>query len=371
MRRFIVTLVLIVTLLLNPAAAQGQSGDIYKGVSLVFHGHDATDGAAILRLLDILDAMHVNSLLITFPVYMDSWNASEIKAHFENAPPLHPHSDSPTREELQAIIVPALERGMTVFLRPLLDEGIITETGPDDAWRGTIQPPADALDVFYASYHQMLEYYAQTPGITWLVIGTEMNSLEVPKHEAYWKWMISSLKSSPATGNLLLTYAQNWDTGGYQGYPTWFSSLDAVSIDAYFPLEGLGNSATAAQIAEGMDQWRENLELLKAQSPHRKLFITEAGISSQLIEPSVLGRPWAHVDDASQVGLELQANYTQGVCAWYRTALDSSGSSLVDGIFWWSTVLGAVSPTAQPLQDRGFEFVGKPAQQELARCYQP
>src|SRR5690606_25411663 len=107
----------------------------------------------------------------------------------------------------------------------------------------------------------------------------------------------------------------------------------------------------------------------KSRTPHGLLFITEAGLSSQLLEPSVLERPWTHVDDTSQVGLELQVNYYVGACQAYRLMYDGNGEPLLDGMFWWGTAIGAVSPDAQPLQDRSFEFIGKPAQQVIADCY--
>ena len=166
---------------------------------------------------------------------------------------------------------------MEVWLRPLIDEGQITATGPKGAWRGTIQPAEPAT--YFQSYDAMLQYYAAIPGATWLVIGSELNSLESPEYSAQWQDMIAHLRQTSGDTGPLLTYAQNWDTGMYNGYPDWLSLLDGAAIDAYFPIEGADNQSTPNQITEGLAHWQDQMMELKSKVPSHKLFITEAGLS--------------------------------------------------------------------------------------------
>jgi hypothetical protein len=60
------------------------------------------------------------------------------------------------------------------------------------------------------------------------------------------------------------------------------------------------------------------------------------------------------------VNLDVQARFTAGACLFYQ--------SRSDGLFWWQTSLHHPD---NPLNDNGFEFMGKPAQQAIADCYRP
>jgi hypothetical protein len=353
-------ILLLAALLVPVRSVSAQTGMSYRGINVLYYGGSAQP-EAVDQLLDTLQGMQVNAILLTIPVYIDSWDGNAIMAlPDENA--VHPEADTPTTAELEMFISKATTRHISVLLRPLLDEATISATGPAGAWRGVIQPQDPTA--FMQSYQELLTSYATLPGLSWLIIGSELNSLEQPYYDQYWTAIIGALRQArPA---LKLSYAQNWDTGMYLGYPSWFNQLDATAIDAYFPIKGVGNDGSATDIAASLSAWQSNLQALKDQAPGKPLFITELGLVAERTNPSVLERPWSWADQSATIDLDLQSRYITGTCTYYQQAQDTEGQPLVDALFWWET---SVYPPQHPEQDGSFEVIGKPAQQAITTCY--
>lgn len=277
------------------------------------------------------------------------------------------NGDTPTEEELSAFVVPAIAAGFSVMLRPLIDERVISQTGPSGAWRGTYQP-ADQ-DAFFSDLGVILDRtaaFARASGVSWIVIGSELNALEKSQYNYNWESIIQTMRGEIGNSSVGLTYAQNWDTGMYLGFPSWLNLLDAVSIDAYFPANGTDNTSSAGDVAAALSQWTSNLRSLHAQAPGKPLFVTEAGVASQNSNPNVLIQPWSWPSESLPVDLGVQALYAEGACQYFRGAADSDGGQLVSGLFWWQTSVGHAK---EPAGDRTFDFVGKPAAEQIAACY--
>ena len=192
-----------------------------------------------------------------------------------------------------------------------------------------------------------------------ITIGTEFNSLEAPAYELYWRQLIQDVREAGEGDPLPLLYSQNYDM--VPTAPDWFAQLDILGIDAYFPLEGVGNDASVAEIALAMEQHRWKIEQLRAQYPDTPLYITELGVSSV---SNVYQAPylWGEMSEGP-VNLQTQQRYSAAACQFYAGI--AQGDPLVEGIYWWFTT---ITPPADPLLDKGFDFMGKPAQQEIEAC---
>jgi len=358
-------LVLLLAMLL-PKSAGAEDVSFARGVNVLYYGSNAEDTKGITHLLDNLKEMNVDTILLTYPLYIDDWRGSTIR-EVHDADDTNPNGDTPTADEMEAFVKPAIAAGFNVMLRPLIDEQKLSQTGPGDAWRGLYQPGDP--DQFFGDLTTILNDTAAMAaklGVSWIVIGSELNSLEKSIYNYYWETIIRTMRDTIGGTGVSLTYAQNWDTGMYLGFPTWLNLLDGVAIDAYFPAYGTDGSSSAAEVASALTQWTSNLQSLQNQAPGKPLFITEAGVASQDSDPNVLNQPWSWPNANLPVDTAIQALYVEGACQFFRTTMARDGSQMVAGLFWWETTIGHPE---DPLNDVSFDFVGKPAAERIAACY--
>jgi hypothetical protein len=314
----------------------------------------ATEKDLIRARLDHLVALHANTIILTVPISIDRWAATTVYKD-----PLLTPSD----EQIAYFIREARSRGLFVTIKPLIDETVIRQTTPAGRpnWRGGIEPADPAR--FFANYAAVYTDYAQLAalaGADRLVIGTELSSLEAPRYEGHWRDVIATIRAAVGS-KVSLIYGQNWNPP--YPFPSWFAQLDELGIDAYYPLLGVSDQGTAADLVNAFNQTvvpemkttpRQQVERLKTQFPGKKLRILEMGL------PSTAGRyaaPWKTEDGV--VNLAIQATYTDAACQFY-------GPDLTDGIFWWAYGLWDLS---DPLHDGSHDISGKPAEQALARCF--
>lgn len=363
MRKLLLVLMLAALL---PLPAKAEASAFARGVNVLYYGSDAQDTEGIAQLLDTLKGMNVDTILLTYPLYIDSWQGSTIREVYE-PDDTNPNGDTPTREEMEAFIKPAIAAGFTVMLRPLIDEQRLSQTGPSDAWRGLYQPGDP--EEFFGDLSTILNNtaaMASALGVSWIVIGSELNSLEKSSYNYYWESIIRTMQDTIGDTGVSLTYAQNWDTGMYLGFPSWLNLLDGVAIDAYFPAYGTDGNSSAEEVAAALSQWTANLQSLQNQAPGKPVFITEAGVASQDADPNVLNQPWSWPNSSLSANSAIQALYVDGACQFFRGATSNDGNPLVAGLFWWETTVGH---PADPLNDVSFDFVGKPAAERIAACY--
>lgn len=76
MRKFLVVLMLSLML---PISARAEDTSFARGVNVVYYGSDGHDTEAIDELLETLQAMNVDSILLTYPIYLDGWQGSQIR----------------------------------------------------------------------------------------------------------------------------------------------------------------------------------------------------------------------------------------------------------------------------------------------------
>ena len=356
----------VLALTMGSTSAALASGDAapavpMRGINVYLTGYDATRNDQIEGLLDTLAQMHVNTIVLNVPIYIDSVTGSRIEA-VPDGSDQHVHGDTPTPAELQAAIRPAVARGFTVWVRPLLDEAPLIAEG---AWRGELQPTDPAA--FFAAYTRtLLGILAGSSGASWFVIGTEFNSLQQDTYAGDWEPLIDTVRASAAGQSMKLLYALNWDTGGYPQFPSWMDALDGIAVDAYYPLDGLGNDASSAEVATAWQSWTSALQAFRDHFPGKPFFVSEAGIASQQRDPSAYAAPASWPGDGQPADPGLQRTYIEGTCAYLRNAAASDGSRMASGVAWWMT---SVNPVEHPEQDTTFAIVGKPAQDAVADCF--
>ncbi len=181
-------------------------------------------------------ALRANSIGIGFPIYTDSITSNRVSAkdvcnNFS--------FQSPSPGILAGIIKIAHAAGLTVLLRPLIDQTNLTNQRPEN-WRGILKPTD--LRSWFTSYMNTLKPYlrmAQENHVEHFALETELDSLAA---EANW--------------NTAVTTAHRI----YQGDLAWNYSWDAsqrkvtrkgtsFAVDAYPPLPGASVGASAAKLA--------------------------------------------------------------------------------------------------------------------------
>jgi hypothetical protein len=299
-------------------------------MSVVYYARQISDPTVkVPPLLDQLSRDHVNGVSIVFPIYTDSVNANTV----------HSGPDTPSDGALSYLIGQAHARGMAVMVRPLLDEANL----PSPEWRGTLRPTS--VTAWFDSYQSLVMHYAQlgrSLHVESLNIGSELDSMEA--YPDSWRRLIGSVRG---VFDGRVTYAANW-----QGYSTSFwSALDFVSFDAYFPLDAA--SPTPADLALA---WKPALQQIRqALAPYGKpVVFTEVGVQSRA---NAYRRPWVRNPNAP-LDMAEQSAYYSGTC--------QATQGVIKGIYWWGVYL---QPPADPLRDGDYTPLGKPAEDAMRSCF--
>ena len=149
------------------------------------------------------------------------------------------------------------------------------------------------------SYEDFILTYAklaEEKDVEIFCIGTELDSF-VQQRPLFWKELIGKIRSV-YSGEL--TYAANWDE-----YPRvhFWSSLDYIGIDAYFPLSD-ERTPSVDQLREGWKPWKNKM-MEHSKKLDLPVLFTEFGYRSMDFTAK---KPWL-VDRADQeVNLQGQAN---------------------------------------------------------------
>lgn len=176
---------------------------------------------------------------------------------------LPPHVTRPVAE--------ARELGLRTFVKPHL-----AYWGTPFRWRGEIRFEEEARwGRFFGDYTEWITRMARaSAGAGLFAVATE---LEATAHRPEWADVIEAVRD--AAPGLRLTWAANW--ADYRDVP-WWRQLDAVGIQAYFPLvAGVDGEDLAMQVPDAAIQaaWgRLRAELCAfADSLGRPIVFTELG----------------------------------------------------------------------------------------------
>ena len=169
--------------------------------------------------------------------------------------------------------------GMKIMIKPH-----IGYWGSKFDWRGSIKfDDPDETARFFAQYQAWIEAMAvASAGADMFVVGTELDKIA---DEAAWRRIIAGVRSRYDGP---LTFASNWDS--YERIAFW-DALDAVGIQAYFPLVKGPRAATdAATLAAS---WKGIMGTLSAYSKRldRPIVFTELGYN---VSSKAAAEPWAY-----------------------------------------------------------------------------
>ena len=307
------------------------------GATLLLYGNDARYPTLAPAVLDRLAQDGVNSLAIVIPLYQSSRTANDIHIN-----PIQTPSD----EELASIVIDARDRGFSVLLRPVLDEGTL---GPLPHWRGDIQPSSPTL--WWVAYDSVFLHYATLAASLYvdsLGIGTELSSME--SDASAWSALVAHVRTVYSGS---LTYSSNWSS---PLAPSFIASvvpaLAFISVDAYYPLTNLA-SPTSDQL---LAAWRSRVlpDLAqRTQAAHKPVVITELGI---IPFDNVFNTPWAWQSSAAYDPL-VQSRYYTSACQALKPQ--------VSGLYWWQ--VGLVRPLAP---QGGFDPLVLPTTESaIKNCY--
>ncbi len=184
------------------------------------------------------------------------------------------------------------KQGVSVMVKPQLWIGHGEFSGhlemPDEnSWK--------QFEEEYLGYVLAFAQLAEREGAELFCLGTEMEAF-VRARPAFWSKMIAEVRKV-FSGKL--TYAANWD--GYADVPFW-SELDFIGIDAYFPIAD-GRHPKKRYLIAG---WRDLMPQLKKVSDQsgRRVLFTEYGYRST---PNCAESPWDY-SEATTCSEKAQVN---------------------------------------------------------------
>lgn len=219
-------------------------------------------------------------------------------------------SDPP--EWLARPIREAHARDIKVMIKPHL-----AYWGSPFSWRGEITFDDDAeWERFFTDYQAWVTMLATASAdADAFVVGTELD--KTLSHEAEWRQVIAAARDvSPAS----FTYAANWTD--YERVPFW-DALDAVGVQAYFPLVDADGPTTPAALEQGWDEVLVKLSTI-ATDTGKPVVLTEFGYPRS---EHAASKPWLAEDDPKAEALQLAAL----TCA--LNALDKD-PRIVGGFLW-------------------------------------
>jgi hypothetical protein len=239
--------------------------------------------------------------------------------------------------EVVSVIQAIHAAGLQAALKPIVDATTYNST---QTWRGYL-PGGNAwfIGTNNNGYDNFLDHYATIAAqnnVSLFVVGTELASTQWDT--ADWVNAINGVKSI-YSGKL--SYAANWDTGSspiWNAVP-WWSSVDYIGIDAYYPISGSTQAqlnASWASEAGIINTWWNALPA----DQRKPILFTEVGYDNS--------------------NPQMQANDYQALLStlWGK-------EPWFDGVYWWDW-----TPRANPpAPDDSLILQSEPAEQVMASYY--
>ncbi len=308
------------------------------GMNVLLYQRDFTNLEDLNWKLDLLFTRlvqdHVNSVSLSWLVQMDGVRANAV----------YRGKKTPSDEAIALFVEKAHKRGLSVMLRPIIDEQSIVADGKNE-WRGTIRPTD--VSAWFKSYTELLLQYAdiaQTQRAESLIIAVELTSME--KYPEQWRTLIASTRkrydgSLSYSSNLQASATMPWDT------------LDFIGVDAFFKLDTTGNDVTAEAMQHELEKAARRIDQ-SVKKFNLPVVFTEIGSASQK-NAHTRTYVWDH---KTGVDLEDQRRFYAASCAVWRDK--------IHGIYWWAADIWAPE---HPQDDQTFTPINKPAEQEVVACY--
>lgn len=325
----------------EPEAPRASLPDPFqRGISYAHSWRGGGYGTATsARTLWELRGMNVRWISLTPFGYMASPESTRVQM-------IHNRPGHETDRAMALDIAEARRLGMRVLLKPhiWIDHG---------SWPGDIEfENPEQFQRWLASYGGMILHYAEfaeSHGVEALSIGCEFKGL-TPKHEAWWRGLITQIRDR-YSGRLV--YSANWDE--YDRIP-WWDALDAVGVNAYFPLSE-SNEPTLNELLAGAAAVRRRLEAFHRRV-EKPIIFTEIGYGSV---SGAAARPW-EAERTAPVNLEIQRRCYEAIAQTF------SDAEWLEGVYWWKW-FSAASSRADGYDHDPFSPRNKPAEQVIEAWY--
>jgi hypothetical protein len=294
--------------------------------------------------IDAFKALGANSIGLSFPLYTNSITSNEIFA----ATRCGTNYKSPTPSQLATVVGIANASGLSVLIRPLLDERSLKQESPG-YWRGEIRPTSVAR--WFANYLNTLTPYlemAQSSHASGFALSTELSSMN---RLSNWKGFIASA-AHIFTGTLVMT--DSWAPSGRRTLWPGTSS----GIDAYRPLPGAQLTWTPAQLLAGWDAVMKTTPIPDV----RNTTITEIGIPAQVgayFGPS--GGPYPL--SGHPMNQSIQLNWFTMACSFMR------GNDLRGMYFWGATMTNLNGELPTTIDSASPYDIQPESQVAIANCF--
>lgn len=318
---------------LDPKSAF-QKGIVYASW---WHG-EYSSSESDKTLAQSIKPLGVNWISIVVTCYQQRISSAHIQCK--------PETYTPTDADLAHIIQDAHRSGLRVMLKPHIDLA-----GESKHWRGEIGSGTDeaAWQTWFKSYTAFITHYAtiaQDNGADYFVVGTEL--VNTSYRTENWRSVIKTVRNiyhGP------LTYSAHHLDEEFA--IDWWDALDAIGIDAYYPL---------------------------AQNEHPRVAQIKAAWVPIVSRLSQLSKKWARPVILTEVGYESieGANrtpwQTRGHTIEYEEQADSyqalfeafSGQAWWHGVYWWVWTVHTARDSAL---NHEFTACNKPAEDILRKNY--
>ncbi len=305
-------------------------------------------------------------------------NVAVLQDHFAS---LHIYQDfrlSPADHEVVEIIAYIHKKGLSVFLRPVLEL-------QDGTWRGRIRFPEENVQVipgrsqtlwsqWFDSLRPCLCHYAklaQQTGAELFSIGCEMDGT-LFQHEQYQR----TIKAVREVYAGLVTYCADWppieaartwvEHGLTEGddwiqpaYEPWYKDLDCLCTSYYTTVAG----EPGASVADMQGKMAIDREIFRAlhQRIGKPIILGEAGCRS--VRGGAM-LPWAF-QRIDRYDPQEQVNYMKALYSTFKN------EPWCAGIYWWKwqALVDRPENSTDPAGDTGFSLSGKPGLTELRSIF--
>ncbi|MDX3745946.1 glycoside hydrolase family 113 [Streptomyces sp. AK08-02] len=315
-----------------------RRGDPQLGAQVLWYTYPGETDRSVrgnaLRLVNYMVGQHMNAVSVTFPFATAGPTSSGVGAS----------AGTPSVRHLGMFMDTAAAAGLRITLRPLLDEGSLVARDPL-AWRGSLAPADRAA--WFRSYGAFLAPYlglAARHHASAFVVGAELTSLE---DDPRWRPLIAAARKA-FSGEL--SYDANWDDYVSRHVPV---PVDHLGVDAYFPLPGLGDDASVAEIAGGWQRWLDR----KSTGKLPRVVLSEVGI---IAEDGAYRHP-AVWKGGGKLNPTVQRRWFEAAC---RVARDRD----MAGLYWWNLDFHADPAGGAPAGSHT-SFLGRPAEAAITSCF--
>ena len=281
-----------------------------EGVTISTHGIGRDWGSDVMRptMLEIRD---LGADWITIHPYAGIGEDGTVR--FDEMDP-----KDPPRHFVRPIEM-AHALGMKILIKPHL-----AYWGTRFRWRGDIVFEDEASwERFWASYHEwIVQLAAITRDADGFVVGTELD--QTTSDTASWRAIIGDVRR---VTDAPLTYATNWDN--FERIAFW-PDLDAIGIQAYFPLVDDGESTDEATLRASWAAWMRRIRRF-SEARERPVLFTELGYNHSLDTARI---PWSGQTSGENDSVAAEAVDLQALCT--EIALDAvANEATVLGAFLW------------------------------------